>query len=208
MKAKNLILFLLLSSSNILLSCLTGGGDCEPVPEFFQIKGISTDNYKFKNEGLERWEMIENNSVIPWDSLFVRFSLKTEYISMSRPNYYPGGLLALSCVDPGHGGDKIGIDTLYFISLNDYNSNYSSNDTINDIIELYNWRYNQSNLNDSSSVPTYVESNKSGIKNTAFVINLSEEPSNTKTPFAVKLIYKMNNGEVFKTSSSEIILTK
>lgn len=91
---------------------------------------------------------------------------------------YGGGqnLFALSCEESGYAGSKIGVDTIYLVSLQDYNNTYSKNDTLNEIALTNYWTSSVDDFNNFFPLTDYIDENKDNIQRGFFEIKLTEPP--------------------------------
>lgn len=197
----------------IVVFLLIGPAACfysEKCPEaipYFSIQGLSIYNRVVTGQGYDRSRLVEVNESINWKNYFMQTEFDVTYHSklkaLGNTNLY-----ALSCNENGYSGSKIGIDTLYFITLQDYNGRYLKNDTLNSVVLI---NYETTNANDFDSffsLSKYIDENKSGILRNGLDIKLTEPPSESAKEYQFKLIYILKNGEKFEGTSNTITLTK
>lgn len=171
---------------------------CPEALPYFQIAGMDLNHYRFNDDPYG--DLIVPNAKIPWQEYGLRADFKTSYYGS---NESPGGsvLYALSCVEDGYQGTEVGVDTLYIVALEDYNTEYLRNDTLNNIIQV----------NDYFSGPTfysldeYLIDNRESIMLESLTIKLTEGPTED-TALDFELIYVLSSGEEFKQRSSVVNL--
>lgn len=204
---KTFFVFSLLLLSNIFLGCeaFDKEDECPPVKEYFQITGLNSTNSKFTNIEGDIWEPINQNVKVDYSSFFIRYHFEKEFISNNTFNSN-GMLMALSCVEDGERGDKIGIDTLIIHTVYDYNNSHKKNSCINDIIIMNEWTSFASDFDEFYSIKQYINVNKSSIQVPHFEIKITEKPEK-ETEFAVKVEYILNNGDTITNISEPIILS-
>ncbi len=117
-------------------------------------------------------------------------------------------MYALSCIESGSEGSKAGVDTLFVVTLNDYNQNYKANDTINNIVLLNNWTHFIEDYNEFYPLARYIEENKEGVVDRSFEIKFKEEPQEVTSEQKFKIIYHLNNGDTFETTTRAVTLSK
>jgi hypothetical protein len=181
--------------------------DCPKVPPYFQIQDLITYNVTFTGQGRTPWRSVENNESIKYDSFFVRVEFKKTYhsnLNSSRGQY----LYALSCSEKGYAGSQIGVDTIYLVTLQDYNAQYSQNDTLNDIVFANYRTYEVEDFANFFPLENYIEENKDGIRSDQFEIKIEEPPFDTPNDYSFKLIFVLENGDKFEKTTDKITLTK
>lgn len=153
--------------------------------------------------GNNSWEEV-NDQVIPWNDYAMRVNFKTTFHA-ARDNEGTGArLLATSCDPDGQKGSTIGVDTLYLISMRDYNDIFHKNDTINPIVEIGTDSYGYFSF---LSLSEYVMYNREGIKNMQFDIKLNQPPGEDGT-YQFKIVYALEDGQVFQADSDKLKLMK
>lgn len=145
-------------------------------------------------------------SYTKWDEYFIWVSFDVDYIS-SIKSHTSSDLFA-SCVKPGELGDKVGVDTLYVTTLNDYNEEYTAGDTVNNIVEIKEWISSVDDFQDFYSLSDYILSNEQGVRDEEFKLKLKEPPSKDEQFFALQITYILNNREVIHCTTAPINLLK
>lgn len=158
------------------------------------------------NSGKNPWEIIEGHETIQWDRFFVRFGFQVDYIAQHQ-NPSAGGLLAKDCNERGYAGDKIGVDTIIVKTVDDYNENYLSGDTINNILLINPRTYSVEDFEKYTSLSNYIHENRDGIRSRSLELMLFEPPS-SDVSFSFELIYKLNNGEQFVHTTESVFLIR
>lgn len=201
MRLSTVLIFVLMIGSTVV-SCFQG--TCDPVPPFFQITGLNSFNLRFTNAGINPWEALAKDSAIDWKNFFVRFYFDKNYIGQLdiEPN---GSLNALSCDPPGSAGDKIGVDTIFLVTLYDYNDEFLAGDTINPIILTNAWTYFVDDFDKFKPLNDYLLRNAVGVRQDQFEIKLNEAPITGKR-FSMRVSYVLNNGEVFHDTTDPVTL--
>ena len=188
-------------------ACFFFDDDCPKASPYFEIQGLSTYNLTFTGPGTNPWRLVENNESIKYDSFFMRIGFEKSYYSNlnSRSGQY---LYATSCEESGYLGSQIGVDTIYLVTLQDYNTQYSQNDTLNNIILTNYWTFVDDDFNNFFPLKNYIEENKDGIMRDVFEIKIGEPPTDTSNDYSFKLIFILQNGDKFEKTTDNITLTK
>ena len=175
-------------------------------PPYFEIEGINTYCLKFTNEGLNPWLPLKDSDTLSWNNYFARYEFDVSYVSTLKqaPNLslkkdYP--------VLPGYLGSKIGVDTIYFTTIHDYNGTYLAGDTINNIVLMSDWTYTIESFSKFYTISDYIEINQDGIRDEFFESKLTEAPDHDKE-CVFKIAYVLKNGETFISNSGSIYLTQ
>ena len=181
--------------------------DCPKASPYFEIQRLNTSNLTFTGQRYYPWRTVKNNESIKYDSFFMRVGFEKTYYSNvnSSCGQY---LYALSCKENGYLGSQIGVDTIYLISLHDYNSQYLQNDTLNNIILTNYWTYEAADFDNFFPLREYIEENKDGIMRDMFEIKIEEPPSDSTGDYSFKLIFILQNGEKFEKTTDSITLSK
>ena len=181
----------LLSFSSVIISCWP----CRDIEPHFQINSMKSINLK-NNITTE----LSNNDTVYWEDYFIRISFDVDYItSLQNKRYYSSNsLFALSCEDPGYEGSKVGVKNIEVIALNHYNSNFLKNDTINPIVRITN----------QLTIDEYLEENNQSIKAQYLDFRLDIAPDSVYQTSQFHVVYKLQNGEKFETTTSPVVLRK
>jgi hypothetical protein len=181
--------------------------DCPKASPYFDIQGLRTSNLTFTGQGTNPWRLVKNNESIKYDSFFMRVGFeKTYYSNLSSPSGQY--LYATSCEENGYLGSQIGVDTIYLVTLQDYNTQYSQNDTLNNIILTNYWTFIEDDFNNFFPLKNYIQENKDGIMKDVFEIKIEEPPTDTSNDYSFKLIFILQNGDKFEKVTDKITLTK
>lgn len=180
---------------------------CSDYPEYFDIEGVNISNAKFTGEGTNPWEIINNsNEPILWNNFFMRVGYDEAYYFAYNNS---GFNLLADCLSKGYLGSEVGVDTLYLVSLFDYNDNYLALDTLNDMLLVNNWTYNADDYEEFFSLSDYIEQNRSNIPAPGvFELKLSEAPSSDVGQYQFKLIYILNDGEIHINQNNLVTIKK
>lgn len=208
MKGLKIILTVFFVFSTLLFSC-EEEGNCGPYFPYFKIKGLTSTNLKFTNTQSDPWVAIDESEPVNWEDYFIRVFFDVEYHALKQEGRGGGAnLYALSCIESGSEGSKAGVDTLFVVTLNDYNHSYKANDTINNIIVLNDWTTFIKDYNEFYSLAQYIEENKNRVSDQNFEIKLTEEPQEITSEQKFKIIYHLNNGGTFETTTKAVQLNK
>lgn len=173
--------------------------NCDNIKPYFDITGINFEGRFFSES--TRYPVTSTDLAIDFEDFYLSLSFDTEFISSLSTN---GTLLADQCPENGHEGTKPeeGLDTLYFISLKDYNNTYKANDTINSMIN-YRWliRYPE-HLNDTEILERFIKTNDESIVNSYWDFLITEPPLYPQQQF--KIIFLLDNGEFYEDTTSVI----
>jgi len=197
MKARCIFLSIIILS--IVQSCWYAPLNCDDIKPYFDITGINFEGRFFSEN--TRYPVSATDLAIDFEDFYLSLSFDKEYISSINTN---GTLLADDCRDNGHEGTKPeeGPDTLYFITLKDFNNTYAANDTINDIIH-YRWliRYPE-HLNDTDELESFIKTNDESILNSYYDFKITEQPDFAQQQF--KIVFLLDNGELYEDTTSVI----
>ena len=186
------------------MSCV--GEKCPPVLPFFEVSGLESSNLRLTNEVSNPWEVVVENDVVDWQKYFIKVSFEKTYHAAVQNNW-GSDLMALSCHWDGYEGSKIGVDTMYVVSMNDYNNDYAMNDTVNQMVLVNIWTFSKADYDEFISISDYIESNKSGISEMMFEVKFTEPPFDTLSDQKFKIVYTLTNGDSFETIT-EIVRLK
>ena len=183
---------------------------CPPIPSHFKITGLTTWSLKYADDGSE-WVNIMEGDTVKWDFYINRIGFEAEYFaSVLTKSYSPFGnsLYALSCSEHGYKGSKVGVKNIHVITLNNYDSVYTKNDTINDIIRLNYWSNNITDTANSFSIADYVLQNDSSVRKKYFEMMVQTPPVDSLQETKFKIVYELNNGERFEAVTESVVLQK
>lgn len=182
-------------------------GECPDIKPYFSIQGLRLSNLAFIGKGQNPWMAISEGDSIKWSNFFIRAGFDQSYHSYKTRNS-GAELYALSCESSGFAGSKVGIDTMYVVTLQDYSSTHRNNDTINDIVVANYWTYNQEAYHNFFPLSTYISENDSTIKESTFEFKFTKEPNLNKGEYQFKLIYVLDDGHTFEATSERVQLVK
>lgn len=189
-----------------IISCIQE--TCDPVPEYFEITDLVSTNLKYTGSSSDAWDYIEDNQPEPvvWDKYFVRFDFEVDYVAAASSDF-GNSLMALSCIEPGHMGDKIGVKSIVIRTVNDYNENYPAGSEINPIAGIKYWSNNTGEMNSFFSIDSYITEFAEGVTQRFFELKLTEAPASSNS-FAFDIVYTLNNGEAFthRTNAVNLVL--
>jgi len=189
----------------LVMAMLLGPAACglfQSCPEalpYFAIEGLELTHQRFDEDSY-------GDDLLPDASTSCAgYGLHTDFESTYHAGLkdFKGGanLYALSCVESGYMGSAIGVDTLYLVTLEDYNEQYAKNDTLNEIIMLNDW----SKADRFYSLDEYLAMNEESVLMPAFTIKLADGPE-VSHAIEFELVYVLTNGEEFKQKSTTVSL--
>lgn len=191
-------------------SCDDDMGTCPVVDEFFDINGISIANFQIREVKFESGQYeqkVNSGETIAFDEFFMLVFFETSYYSDRQAllNFdLSNKAFALSCFEHGYMGTKEELDTLYVITNNDFNENYSAGDTINDIVEVNEFISFYSDMNNFKPLTSYFEENKENISEERFTIKLNQNPKFKDLSHSFKIVYKLENGEEYSAQTETV----
>jgi hypothetical protein len=151
------------------------------------------------------WTAVEETNPFPYDSLLLKGYYKMEYYAGL---WNTGGFnaYALSCEDPGLSGSPGGIDTLYLITQQHYNDHYSVNDTMNTMIMINHNYADSDDFNERFlTLEDFILGNNMVVRKKEFYIKLMQPPSQAGA-YTFKLIFTLNNGSTFQSTTAPVNL--
>lgn len=172
------------------------------------MEGVSLTNLKFTGAGYNPWSTFTLNEPIPWNEYFMRGLFRTSFIAQRDAIKTGSELYAATCFEPGYAGSKVGVDTLYLITINKYNNNFLAGDTLNSIVRTNRWTFSVNDFYNFGSLEKYIEDNKTVIQETFFEMKLDQEPSEASARHQFKLIYVLKDGKRFEAQTQLALLTK
>lgn len=177
---------------------------CPDIKPYFSIHGLRIENLRYTGQGPNPWEAAGDSVPVKWDDYFLRVDFEKRYHSGLESN---GGsrLYALSCDENGSSGARVGVDTLYLVTLTDYNETYAQGDTLNSILLANEWTYNLDDFSDFYPLELYIEENRISIRRDIFELKLTEPPS-TAGEYRFRLVYVLDNGDSFEAASKSVRL--
>lgn len=117
-------------------------GNCPKVLRYFVIEEINIKNAKLVQGNYTDtvYEIENDDGMTLWNEFSMILTFDKQYTAKQETGFV-SALYALDCPPNGHAGSKVGIDTLYLITRNDYNDNYLKNDTVNTMVLVKNYDY-------------------------------------------------------------------
>jgi hypothetical protein len=180
--------------------------NCPDTPKYFTIVGLETSNAKFTGEGSNPWQILAANEPVSWENYFMRIGFEKTYFSQNENS--AGSALKADCLSGGYLGAKVGVDTLYVVTLSEYNQDFHANDTINSIVLANDWTYYVEDFDQFYSISDYIDQNRVVIANDVFELKIIEPPSADSADYQFRLTFILNNGETFTTDTDMVKLTK
>lgn len=177
---------------------------CPEVLPYFQVRGLNIYNFRYNGQERAAWDIVNNNELIKYDNYFLRVNFEKTYLAQHN-NYGGQNLYALSCEEPGGLGSKVGIDTLYLITQQDYNSEYLRGDTLNQIIQINYYTYYKDDYNQFFPFSNFLEENRNNILRDQFDVKIVAPPLKNGD-YDFKLIFILNDGEKFEKISEKVAL--
>jgi hypothetical protein len=187
----------------ILLLIMLGPSACENCPDtpaYFSINGLNIYNGKFMGYS---WKIIGIEEPVPWSTFFMRVEFESTFFSKNESS--AGAGIYADCFGAGYKGSKIGVDTLYLVTLNNYNEDFHQNDTINTITQANDRTYDAGGF---YSIPDYITQNKVTIAEGEFGLKIVVPPSADIGDYKFRLIFILNNGEIFVAETDKVRITK
>lgn len=210
MKLK-LSLFILLFVGGIPISCREC--PCPPITgDYFDIVGVEVYNHTYQINGDHIYFFPSFDDSLDLKGLVVDFDVN--YVSTNTNvkckgfNLFMNSAIACSCPENGGFGFKGRyLKELHVITINDYNDEFSANDTINEIIYLNNYpdysNYSNSDGSLSSKYLTlqdFIE-NEHKLKSPRLHMTMIEQPDSGE-PFQVKVVVELLTGETYENIST------
>ena len=206
MKLKHLFLTSALTLGFIIPSCNWGAGSCgdlEPVPDFFNIEGMTVQNYKSENSYDCCQAALQDSAYVEIDNYWMSMDFTVSYFFGQNEERWPsfdlnfmGSALACSPVEPGSNGSQEKIESITVLTLNDFDSTHIAGDTINDLVSIYDFSTRRK-LND------FLSSNISFVKQERMFFQLDATPSPDHY-FKAKFILQLTNGEKYISETQAV----
>ena len=176
--------------------------NCPPViGAYFDIRGIESLVHHRKIPNTNSAPPMGDGETVPFDEYYgVLINYQLDYISQHKPEKpffgSAGRLMACSCVNNGDAGAKTEkLKSVTVITLNDFNTQYSTGDTLNDLITVQ-----------GQPLEDYLQSTRNErIKYQNLTLGLSEAPE-TNPEYRVKVIVELDNGETYERESPTVII--
>lgn len=192
---------------NVLISCIGDQLNCPPSEPFFKINSITSNNLQQIDSQNGYYESADLTDTIKQDNFFINVSTRIEYYSQNISISSGGKLLAIDCEENnGYQGTKEGIKDITIITLYDYNLKYSANDTITESVLFKAFSGYSIDFNEFMNLSDFVIQNENSISEESFNIKVSENIVNTNQKVSFKIILELTNGDVFETTTNEIVI--
>jgi hypothetical protein len=170
--------------------------NCDGVKPHFVIEGLNAKNMEDFSE-----REVQPNETVHWSSYFIRILFDQRFIA-SIHNPMGASVLALEdCLPSGYDGTKIGLDTLYVMTNEDYNATFQKGDTVNSIIHVGGI------YRDLEALDNFMQQSKDKIEGPGIDIQLKEPPTNQHTICRFRFSMILKDGSKFETTASEVTLT-
>ena len=215
MKLK-LSLIILLFAGGIPISCLKdscdGTPECPPITgDYFDIVGVELYNHTYQINGdhISFTGNLSFDDSLDLKGLVVDFDVN--YVSTNTNvkckgfNLFMNSAIACSCPENGSFGLKGKyLKELHVITINDFNDEFSANDTLNEIIYLNNYLDYES-YSDGSLYSKYLTlqdfiENEHKLKSPRLYMTMIEQPDSGE-PFQVKVVVELLTGETYENIS-------
>jgi hypothetical protein len=193
--------------SIVLILLIIGPSACENcghIPDYFTILGVKISNLKFIGEAARPSVAILPHENVEWDKYYMGVNFERTYFSQNKSSF--GASLFADCGSKGDLGAKVGIDTLYVVAMKDYNDHFHQNDTLNSIVRIGGLVRAPEGFNSLNSIQYYINENRTSIREYNFSIKLSQPPFPGTGDYKFRLIYKLDNGEVFENDNDIVHL--
>lgn len=186
------ILFFLIGGI-IFQNCTDDDCSFAPVPDFFDIQDVEIEHLDSERR------TIDSIDVLFSDYGFLNLNFIVEYIVQHQTKQRTFSLInsAYGCtpINPGALGSKEeSIELLQIVTVNDYNENHQSGESINDILTIENLEIGQTLLSD------FLNEFDKNVPEEQFMFRLLEEPTSSQT-FQVRVILNLSTGEEFEVLS-------
>lgn len=170
------------------------------VPLHFEINRLSGQSMRFNGNLI----VLDSAFQVNYEEYFGQFVFDVDYIASHLRR--PGGssLMALSCLQPGDRGGKIGASEMIVRTVFDYNG-FPAGSVINDIV-LANYEvFSEGSFQGFNSIREHIFDNRAGVQSEVFSLKLAEPPVE-RTPFAFEVTYILNDGQEFQATTETVDL--
>jgi hypothetical protein len=201
---------LILFFGTLLVSCFEKQ-ECPSVKPYFKIKAMVPYNLGFLNSGPNQWAVLNEQDSIAWDKYFVRVGFEADYVAGNVPSSrFTGGqsLFALDCNVNGYKGSGVGVKRIDFIALSDYNTNYAKNDTLNDVVKMYDWTFSVNDLPLYYPIQDFVKMYSNNLYRQNFEFRITEPPSENSKEAQFKIVLELRDGQKFEAETKKIRLLR
>lgn len=181
-------------------------GKCNEVLPYFRIEGLILSNKVLTGNAQNPMVDVPNNEQASWADHLIRVDFQTTYYAGGSHNKAGNSLYALSCSSDGERGSQVGIDTLYVVTMFDYNQNYEANDTINAMVSITDDYYQPADFRYFRSLEEYVSINKEIIRSFFLNIRINQQPLSSGVS-QFKIIYLLRDGRRLEALTPGIQLT-
>ncbi len=179
--------------------------NCSPITgSYFDIKGMEMSNYRKIDENSVK-RMLENEAVpySEYEGLSVEYQV--DYISHrshAQPSFSMiNSAYACSCVYDGYAGSKNEkLTNISVITLNDFDENHKANDTINDLIIVKGYYFQENEY-----LQDYLIKDTTNIKFQGIQLLVDRKPTLNEN-YKVKVVVELSTGEIYQDVSESIII--
>lgn len=186
--------------------------DCTPIEsEYFDIQGMNITTSKVGATEQQSSEIQLNETVSFENFKMVSLIFSVNYIAQNwqKKNLPSFSLMntayGCSCVYNGISGSKEEVlENITFITLNDFDNEHLTNDTINDLLKM---RVSNSigGKYYSTEIEAYLLSDSTNIKEEWLQFELQKAPE-INTEFKIKAIIELSTGEIYEAESLPIFI--
>lgn len=208
MRTKTTAFILIFMLAPTLLACFYEES-CDPVPEFFVVKGFRGSDYVVPT-GMDQpfLETVGTMQSANWEELRLWVQFDIDFIAARQPDF-GATLQALTCLEPGFGGSTVGMDTLFIKTVYDYDEAHPAGSMMNDIVRLDPQLNFASWANPNlSSVARFLQKVESGVPTNGFELRLAAPPGTSRTDFALRITCRMNDADWFTHTTKPVVVAK
>ena len=108
----------------------------------------------------------------------------------------------------GYKGSGVGVKRIDFIALSDYNTNYAKNDTVNDIVKMYDWTFSVNDLPLYYPIQDFVKMYSNNLYRQNFEFRITEPPSENSKEAQFKIVLELRDGQKFEAETKKIRLLR
>ncbi|MEM8966499.1 MAG: hypothetical protein AAGE93_08770, partial [Bacteroidota bacterium] len=146
-----------------------------------------------------------------FNSHYIRVGFEVSFYAIRQSINIPfiTSAYAYSPCESGFRGSEEGLDTLYVITVEDYDTVHSAGDTLNDMITMegqISYRsFEDDNYVGDISLQRYVSENRQIIEEYVTQIRLNQEPLHKQKSHSFKIAYHLGNGEQYVAQTNEVL---
>lgn len=179
--------------------------NCGPITgSYFDIKGMESANYRNIDENSVR-RMLENETVPYSEYAGLWIEYEVDYISQrrSKPSSFSmiNSAYACSCLYDGYAGSKNEkLANISVITLNDFDETHRANDTINDLIVVKGYYFQEDEY-----LQNYLVNDTTNILFPGIQLLVDRKPTLNEN-YKVKVVVELSTGEVYQNVSESIVI--